>query len=134
MEKVKITKIFRTDTDRNTGQPLVGANGKKYERLGIKTQQHGEVWLSGFGGFSNKNWKEGDEVEIEIKRVTKDGKEYLNFSSPSAMDLLTKRVEALERLLPLSGGQSKVCSAGAQSSLNKVDYPSDEINPDEIPF
>lgn len=51
--------------------------------LGIKTQEHGEKWLSGFEHSNTKDWKEGDIVDIEIEY--KNG--YMNFVVPKKADM-----------------------------------------------
>lgn len=90
----KITNIYRTSKDKN-GSPLKTRDGREYTRISIKTQEHGVKWISGFENYQNANWKEGDVVDIE---VTTNG-EYLNFKSLSKLDLLERRVEALEKLI-----------------------------------
>ena len=95
MEKVTITQIYRSWKDKND-KPLMGRNGKPYERVNIKTREHGsETWLGGFGSKFNENWREGDEVELEITKAGDKG-QYLNFKVLSRMDLLEKRIEVLE--------------------------------------
>ena len=95
MEKVKITKIYRSTEDKN-GNKLVNKNGIAYTRLSLKTLQHGEKYLSGFGSKENENWKEGDEVEIIIKQ----NGEYLNFETPKKDD---KAIEMLSQILTKLG-------------------------------
>lgn len=68
--EVTITAISRKDR--------VARSGKPYVSLGLKTQEHGDKWLSGFDGPQTKNWKVGDKVEIEIEQKG----DYLNFSVP----------------------------------------------------
>ena len=58
--------------------PKTSQAGKPYTSLSIKTNEHGEKWLSGFGNKDNQNWAEGDTVEIEVEQKG----EYLNFSTP----------------------------------------------------
>ena len=48
--RVSITKIYRTDKNKE-GQVLMGRNGKPYTKISIKTKEHGDVWLGGFGGI-----------------------------------------------------------------------------------
>ena len=69
--KITITAVSRKQrTSARTGKPFTS--------LGLKTQEHGEKWLSGFGNVDNADWKAGDTVEVEIEE--KNG--YLNFSTP----------------------------------------------------
>lgn len=82
----------------------VGKSGKPYHKLNIKTQEHGERWLSGFSSPANRNWKSGDTVEIEVKE---NGK-YLNYSPMSArqpsktwdkINELDQRLSKVEKML-----------------------------------
>lgn len=66
---VKITAIKRTDRVSKAGRPFVS--------LGMKVEQYGDKWISGFGGDENREWKVGDEVDVEIE--TKEN--YLNFKT-----------------------------------------------------
>jgi len=91
MEKVILTKVYSSNKDKN-GNELVNRNGKPYTRMSIKTQQHGDTWLSGFQNRTNENWKQGDEVEII---VTQNG-QYTNFETPKTEDMLAMRVKDLE--------------------------------------
>ena len=88
--KVTITQITRKE-----------AQGKKgpYTRIGMKTQEHGDAWLSGFGRKDNTSWKAGDTVEVEVKEVEKDGKTYLNFEMPERAASLGFTIEDRDRLL-----------------------------------
>ena len=89
-----ITKIYRSDKDKD-GKPLMTKDRRPYVRISIKTQQYGEKWLSGFENFKNQQWREGDQVDIEITKVG----DYLNFSQPSALQLLERRVAKLESII-----------------------------------
>ncbi len=67
---VKIMAIKRT--------PRIGKISKKaFVGLGLKTDQHGDKWLSGFGGPENEHWNVGDTVDIEVEQVG----EYMNFKT-----------------------------------------------------
>ena len=102
--KVKIEKIYRSDKKKD-GTPLVNKDGKPYEKLSIKTDQHGDKWVGGFVNIATGKWKEGDEVEIE---VTQNG-DWLNFKtgksgsfggvSQKAFDELSQRVAQIENTL-----------------------------------
>lgn len=95
--QVTITKIYKSNKNKD-GEFLLNRNGENYTKLSIKTTEHGEKWLSGFQNDTNKDWKEGDVVEIEI---TENG-EYLNFKTIDNLkenriiESLSKRVEDLE--------------------------------------
>lgn len=119
MEKGTITKVFRKQETSKDGKP--------YTRLAIKTQERGDRYLSGFGNKWNENWKEGDVVEIEVTEATakdKQGRPYLNFRSVSKLELLEKRIEALEAFV-------------SKNSRGAVPNPSaepEEIDSEDLPF
>lgn len=67
--QVHITAVNRTQrTSKRTGKPFTS--------LGIKTQEHGERWLSGFNNADTAHWEAGSIVEIEVEPKG----EYLNFT------------------------------------------------------
>ena len=90
--KVTINKISRFTTDKD-GKTLITKDGRPYTRVRIQTAEHADQWLSGFENQDTQNWKEGNEVEIEIKQVGI----YLNFSTTKKTDLLEARVVELEK-------------------------------------
>ena len=121
--KIILTRVLRKDKDKN-GKPYINKNGNPYERLGIQgdteiSKYKGE-WLSGFSGEWNRDWKEGDAVDINIEEVQKDGKTYFNFSKVDRIDELEARIEILENYV--LGGGKQAADADPQE------------NPDDIPF
>ena len=91
MQKITLTKIYRSDKDKN-GNLLKTKDGRPYERISVKCSEFGEKWLSGFSNRTNFNWKEGDAVMVEIEEKG----EYLNFKTLSLLDLLEIRIDGLE--------------------------------------
>lgn len=71
-----------TITAMNKTPRISKKTGKAFVSLGIKTDQHGDAWLSGFAGKENEAWAVGDTVEIDIQQKG----EYLNFSVPKKED------------------------------------------------
>ena len=70
-QEITITKIIRTERQsKKTGKPFTS--------LGLKTEEYGDVWVSGFGNKDNADWKEGDKVNVVIEKKG----EYTNFSMP----------------------------------------------------
>ena len=71
--KLTIEKIDRTKsvtfTDKKTGQP------KTLQKVGVF---HQGDWYSCFQGEWNKEWKEGDTIEVEVER----NGNYLNIQAP----------------------------------------------------
>lgn len=138
--EAKITELKKYTT-KPDGTPLVSAKtGRPYTRLTIKTDVTGDDWVAGFDGADTKNWKVGDDIEID---VTKNG-QYSNFSVPKkgAVDgqllkdvydntetILNKMVGQgikLDKILELLEPKKKV--------TNDIEYPTDEPNPDDVPF
>ena len=86
--KYTITQINRYTTNKQGDalmtRPKVDEGGRvikasrPYTSVRIKTQEHGDKVISGFGSPENATWQVGDQVEIII--VPKG--EYLNFSMP----------------------------------------------------
>lgn len=70
--QVTITQVSRKERTAKSGKP--------YTSLGLKTNEHGDKWLSGFGNKDNADWKAGDTVEIDVEQKG----EYLNFSTPKS--------------------------------------------------
>ena len=95
--EVKLTKVYRTDKDKE-GKPLMTKGtpdrpSRSYTRLGIKTQEHGDKWLSGFENRESANWQEGDTVDIEVE----PNGQYLNFKTLSEMDKVWKMLTYLQK-------------------------------------
>lgn len=106
--KVVITKITRQDKDKKGNPYMTKATPNKpsrpYTRVGLKTQEHGDKWLSGFENRTNANWKEGDSVEIEVEQKG----EYLNFRNLSETEMIWKELANLKnRVGKLEGDQRR---------------------------
>lgn len=137
MEKVKLTKIYTTNKDK-AGNQLIGKNGKSYTRMSIKTEQHGDKWISGFQNKDNSSWKEGDEVEVVIKQSG----EYLNFKTPKKPDVNNEKLEKILNKLTSINLQLAIIAEKVginhpqfeQEEPNDVVFPEEDINPDDIPF
>lgn len=72
--KVTLTSVSR--------EKKTSAGGKPYTSIRIKTQEHGDKLLSGFGHAGNDAWTEGQEVEINEPTSKQVGdKVYWNFES-----------------------------------------------------
>lgn len=89
--KAVLTKVYRTNKDKQ-GNKLKTKDGREYERISIKTQEHGDKWLSGFGAPWNDSWNEGDIVNVNVETRG----EYLNFSKVDPMEEVESRLKRLE--------------------------------------
>lgn len=85
-----LTTVVRKTTDKE-GNPLKTKDNRPYTRLSIKTQEHGDTWVSGFDGPITKNWKVGDLVDIEIEQKG----EYFNFRVPKPEDKVDEKLEMI---------------------------------------
>lgn len=101
--KTKLTKVHRSTADK-AGREYKTQDGRPYTRLAIQidSKDYTNTWLSGFGNFTNQNWKVGDEVEITIEEAHKNGQTYFNFRSLSKIELLEIRMDKLEKALSTS--------------------------------
>ena len=93
--KLTITKIYTTNKDKK-GNLLKTRDGRDYTRLSIKVAEFADKWLSGFLSSWNTDWREGDVIDVNIEKVQKDGKEYINFSKLDKLDELEARIKELE--------------------------------------
>ena len=92
MEKLTITKIFKSDKDKN-GNLLKTKDGRAYSKLAIKTKEYGDKWISGFLGYWNENWVEGQIVGA----VVEPNGDFLNLKKPEPVAELEARVKELEK-------------------------------------
>lgn len=133
MQKVIITKIYKTDKDKQ-GNQLKSKEGKPYTRMSIKTEQYGDKWISGFENKDNSSWKEGDEVEVLIK----ENGEYLNFETPKKDDKVNDKLELiLTKLGKLQFTVEQICELldgeKEEERLSKITVDQDG-NHSDIPF
>lgn len=121
-------------------------NGPK-QKVGIKTNMHGDQWLSAFDdrGFIAQKAKEGWSGPI----IVDQNGNFLNFRFPTKTDYLEERISRLEEKLGVSSLGDRPASLsrpnttaaqGFQLSVNpgpaastNMEWPND-INPDDIPF
>src|SRR3990167_9743310 len=104
IEKVKLTKIYVNDT-KKSGEKLLTKDGRPYRKIAIQTDKHAG-YLSDFifrDDDEKLTWKVGDEVEI----IVYHNGDFLNFKTPTRLDLLEIRIEALENLLNSGELQTK---------------------------
>lgn len=119
-----ITKVTITQASVKDGQ---GDKGP-WKKLGIQTNVHGDKWLSCFypgTKYPNPQMdtalnaiKVGSTIDIVVE-TTPDGK-YLNFKLPSRTDILEADVAAIKEKIGMTTPTQTL--------------PSDDINPDDIPF
>lgn len=143
MEKAVITKVYTSDKKKD-GSEFKTKGGKKFWRVTIQTDRHGEEWLSSLAFREDDRvmkLSEGDEVTIKVENT-----EYgLNFQLPSKLDIVTEdlqsQINALKARIDAIDGNTQVVPKDASEAQNEpntatpaVEYPEDDINPEDIPF
>lgn len=113
LQKVKLTQVYRGKQLVKKGTP----DEKEIDKIAIKTEQHGDVWLSSFKTRGTEKFMAGQEVELSVEQ----NGDFYNFSLPSELEM---RVFALEKAVFPSKVVTKT-NTGPES---------EEINPDDIPF
>lgn len=88
--KVKLTYVSNT--------PKVSKAGKPYTSCSIKTVEHGEEWLNGFGNAQTKSWNPGDEVEVDVYEEEYMGKTYTKFKTLTAEDRVAELATQLKTI------------------------------------
>lgn len=133
METKKLTLTFIKSI------PKTSVSGKNYISVSIKSQEYGDKYLSGFGNKDNQNWKVGDVVEVLVKQVLKDGKEYLNFEMPKNETKSQNNFEVLHQIEVLKTKISRL-SALVERLYEKSfgedleGYPIEDIKAEDITF
>lgn len=124
------TLTFVKRTERTSAK-----TGKPFTSLSIKTKEHGDQFLSGFGNKDNAHWSEGQQVEIEVTEVEKDGKKYLNFVTPKkgevSSELLKQVFDNTEMILNRLVGLKIDIETIKAAQHPKKDYP---VNDGKVPF
>ena len=136
--KITLTNVFSTNMKSDQITPLIGKNGKPYTRMSIRCQEYGDRWLSGFSNKGNAHWKQGDQVEIEVKEVTAQdgsGRKFLNFETVSGYKKLEERVTKLEDQVKRLSGE-KIGNPDTPPGLEEIPVVNEDepINPEDLPF
>lgn len=121
METVTLTRVFRKNVTTSKGAAI---------NLSIKTKEYGDKWISGFQNESNKDWAEGQQVQVEI---TQNG-QYLNYKTiKGAKSSQVSSTEVIYRLKRIEAMLSEVLGKVGGSVSSRI--TSDELEPDETtPF
>lgn len=146
--KATLTFVGRYTTKKD-GTPLVGGNGRPYTSLRIKTQEHGDKFLSSFDGPETKEWKVGDTVDIEVEQKG----DFLNFSypkkprggagiSPEQFAKIDQKLDIIITELKMIRGGAKVAQPVAQpkpaveerNPFEMEDPAVEGFAPEDIPF
>lgn len=124
----KITKVYKSEKNK-AGDAFVDKNGKPFWKVAIKTEATGDKY------YSCLAFREDDAV----MKLTEGSSHTLlvweengfdNFKVPSKTDLLEDRVNALENIIYKSSLAPKL-----QGTVHTdIDYPEEDINPEDIPF
>lgn len=120
IQKVLITKVFRGPAETKFGTK---------NKIGIKTDVHGDKWLSAFIPEKFDPFKDIVEGYTAFIVVEQKG-DFMNFRMPDKTDRLEARVEVLEAWMK-SGAQP---TANTSAPSATPEYSEADINPDDIPF
>lgn len=135
-KKILIEKIFHNEKSFD-GIPYIGKNGKPYTRcqINIKGRNGEDIKLRGFGNYTTRQWKAGQEVELECWSETgKDGKTYWNFKTPpeSALGMeikkLADRVAVLESAMNIQKQSQNVSQGNFEPSEALPEVRLEDIN------
>jgi hypothetical protein len=108
-------------------------DGKAYERISIKVERFGDKWISGFGNDENKNWIDGDTVDIQIEEVG----QYLNFRMPQKKDDKRELYELRDIVADLQDKVKKLSERVVvlECKESPMIIPEDQLFPDDkVPF
>lgn len=103
MVKVKLLKVFRGVQETKFGTK---------DKIALKTDKHGDKWVSSFKTKGTENWKEGDEVSIAVQAKG----DFLNFT-----------LEEVAGAVDLSGVEARLTRLETKVFGEKVK----EVNPDD---
>lgn len=105
LQKLKITHVSKSQVDTQYGLK---------DKVGIKTEQYGDKWLSCFMNKGNERslgqLKEGAVVELMVEQKG----DYMNFRPVSELDKVILRVEKLEDLAGIGKNDAPVQEAPAE--------------------
>lgn len=125
IEKVTLSRVSFIEKDKE-GNPLRTKNGKPYSRCLIDTTDGRK--MSGFANPTNRNWRQGDEVEVEVEQ----NGQYWNFKMLDKKDggADKEQLDRIEKMV--TAIHNRLFNNPTQGDSKAPDYP--EISPDEIPF
>lgn len=115
MKKITLTKVFRSDKDKN-GNLLKTKDGRGYTKIAIKAQEYGDKWLSGFDNKITCNWKEGDVVEVDVEQKG----EYLNFKTVSEFQKLWLAIKEINTNLAEIRASNGMAAFGTDTEVKQV--------------
>ena len=140
METMKITRIIKKIKLSKKKNPYIS--------ISIQTDAWGDAWISGIGNGATKAWAVGTELPTNI--VTSEmsnGKEYLNFAmegdyidlnnQPLTIGLFLEIMDVqpvAKTATPATPPARASAPASAPAQATAPQYPTDEIDPDDIPF
>jgi hypothetical protein len=123
IEKVTLSRVSFIEKDKE-GNPLRSKTGKPYTRCLIDATD-GRT-LSGFANAENRNWRQGDTVEVEVEQKG----QYWNFKMPEKKaGVNQEQLDRIEKML------TDIYNHMVPKQVNKTpEYPEGEINPEDVPF
>lgn len=137
--KLTINKI-KVYTTKQDGTPLMTKNNKPYKSVAISVNEEvlgvigSTIYVNDFGD-NTKDWTEGVQVDLDVERVERNGKTYINGSIPkkgfgeiqTSIDQLFNWCQRLEDKVKYLEGEV--------THLNyEVDEPLSEEDKKALPF
>ena len=106
---IKGIKIYSSNKE---GEPLIDRKGRKYKRVfltlgdGIINDTEWEGTASYLDYYDDSgDWREGTELDGEIKKNEVNGKVFWNFYKMRPVDALTDRIVSLEKRVDILEGK-----------------------------
>lgn len=96
LQKVTISRLSFIEKDKD-GNPLKTKTGKPYSRCLLDSTDGRK--MSGFANATNRNWRAGDEVEIDVEQ----NGQYWNFKMPERKEggstVNQEQLDRIEKML-----------------------------------
>lgn len=124
----KITKVYKSDKDKNQN-PFKTKTQKPFWKVAIQTEATGDEWFSCIAFRDDSREMQIKEGSAYTLLVWEDNG-FKNFKIPSSSDLLEQRIIDLEKAV--FGSKNQLVNNTA--STDSIEYPEEDINPEDIPF
>lgn len=116
--KIKIERI---------SSKMIATKFGQKEKVGV---YDGKEWYGFFVSKERPNWKEGDEIDVDVEEQQgKDGKTYKNIIPKDGIKALFKRVEHLEKVVAQLIADRTPMPAGGE-----VELFGKETEVEDLPF
>ena len=133
LQDVKLVNVYISD-QKADGTKFIDRNGKPFQRIAIKTNVHGDNYLSSFI-FQPNDPKLQFKVNDQVKILVWQSNGYWNFDLPDKNERLNMRIDELEkRVAALEVNKTTALNNQSTQIVNKMNPPLDDIKPGDLPF